>query len=389
MKHLTHSLLRRISRLACSAIGGGLMLIVLALSPNIQPVNAQTAKLRLIHNSADPELNTIDVYVDGIRIADNLPFRNVTPYLNVPAARSFQIVVVQGSAPDMASAGFRLRSTVSPLETNGEYTAIALGLSEPTKFAPNPEGKSTIFRVIVKRNAQAKNPSKVTVFFNHGVTDLPMLDVTVPGIGMLVNNLPYSAPSEFYELTPKRYQFNLVHWDKPATLRYGYWFGDLSAYQGQQVVIFASGFMNRQGNQDGPGIGLFAALENGSVIPLQVGSVGVQAAQTPALAGLDRAATDRAGKPEGFALRGAYPNPFNPVTTVSFDLPEQALVEVRLFNLLGQQVLTIPAQTLAAGPNAGVRIDASHLPSGSYLYQVVATTSLGTEVGTGRIILMK
>jgi len=42
--------------------------------------------------------------------------------------------------------------------------------------------------------------------------------------------------------------------------------------------------------------------------------------------------------PEKYALNSAYPNPFNPATTIQFDLPEAAIVDLRVFNLLGNEV---------------------------------------------------
>lgn len=53
--------------------------------------------------------------------------------------------------------------------------------------------------------------------------------------------------------------------------------------------------------------------------------------------------------PKEYALREAYPNPFNPVTTIGFDLPKESKVVLKIHNILGQEVATLVAERLSAG----------------------------------------
>ena len=76
--------------------------------------------------------------------------------------------------------------------------------------------------------------------------------------------------------------------------------------------------------------------------------------------------------PEGFALDQNYPNPFNPVTTISFDLPQASDVQIRVFNVLGQEVALLVNRPFRAGTQHQVTFDASMLPSGVYLYSIEA-----------------
>ncbi|MFB3131045.1 MAG: CHRD domain-containing protein, partial [Rhodothermales bacterium] len=100
-------------------------------------------------------------------------------------------------------------------------------------------------------------------------------------------------------------------------------------------------------------------------------------------------ALEEAAVPEHFAVRGNYPNPFNPVTTVHVDLPQAARVQVEVYDVLGRRVLTMPAQHLEAGARRALTVDADRLTSGLYLYRVVALTDTGTLTGTGRMIVVK
>jgi len=99
--------------------------------------------------------------------------------------------------------------------------------------------------------------------------------------------------------------------------------------------------------------------------------------------------TDAAALPEAFTLRGNYPNPFNPATRITFDLPETARVHVELIDLLGRTVLTTTTQRVEAGVGRALAVEATGLASGVYLYRVVAQTATATRVRTGRMILAR
>jgi len=93
--------------------------------------------------------------------------------------------------------------------------------------------------------------------------------------------------------------------------------------------------------------------------------------------------------PTTFALHGNFPNPFNPSTTIRFDLPETADVRVEVIDILGRRVMTMAQQQVAAGSNRSLQLDASRLASGTYLYRIVAQTASDTMVETGRMTLIK
>jgi hypothetical protein len=93
--------------------------------------------------------------------------------------------------------------------------------------------------------------------------------------------------------------------------------------------------------------------------------------------------------PTEFALKGNYPNPFNPTTSIAFDLPETADVTIQVLDLLGREVMAIPSQTMHAGANQTVQIDASSLSSGIYLYRVIARTAGDTHMQVKTMTLLK
>jgi len=93
--------------------------------------------------------------------------------------------------------------------------------------------------------------------------------------------------------------------------------------------------------------------------------------------------------PDEFVLRGNYPNPFNPSTTIQFDLPESADVQIDVLDLLGRTMISIPSQSMEAGVRKTVSVDASALSSGIYMYRVLARTASQTHLGTGTMTLIK
>jgi hypothetical protein len=93
--------------------------------------------------------------------------------------------------------------------------------------------------------------------------------------------------------------------------------------------------------------------------------------------------------PSEFVLDGNYPNPFNPSTNIQFDLPDAAIVSVQVMDLLGREVMAIPAQNYSSGVNQTIQINAGSLTSGIYLYRVIAQTQSSTSVKVGTMTLLK
>jgi hypothetical protein len=85
---------------------------------------------------------------------------------------------------------------------------------------------------------------------------------------------------------------------------------------------------------------------------------------------------DEAVIPDVFALHQNYPNPFNPVTTIRYDIPEQALVRIDIYNILGQKVAVLVEGLHEPGFHAvrwnGTNMYGNALSSGMYFYHIKA-----------------
>lgn len=96
-----------------------------------------------------------------------------------------------------------------------------------------------------------------------------------------------------------------------------------------------------------------------------------------------------------YALQQNYPNPFNPSTTISFSLPTDSRVSLKIYNLLGQEVASLVNGDLGSGVQHVVwngKDNASRsVASGLYIYKLAATPSGGGQVFTQarKMLLMK
>lgn len=81
---------------------------------------------------------------------------------------------------------------------------------------------------------------------------------------------------------------------------------------------------------------------------------------------------------------GNYPNPFNPLTNISFSLPERSIVELTVYNILGQKVVTLKNEVMEAG-SYSVQFDATQLPSGVYVYRLTS----GGFTSSKKMLLIK
>lgn len=93
--------------------------------------------------------------------------------------------------------------------------------------------------------------------------------------------------------------------------------------------------------------------------------------------------------PKKFALNQNYPNPFNPATTISFTLPVDSKVTLKIYNVLGEVIITLINNSFDAGLH-NIEFNAQSLSSGIYLYKIEARGVDGTEmVSTRKMILNK
>jgi hypothetical protein len=90
-------------------------------------------------------------------------------------------------------------------------------------------------------------------------------------------------------------------------------------------------------------------------------------------------------KPEDFYLAQNFPNPFNPSTNINFGLPAASAVDLRIYNLLGEEVAVLINNEFKSAGNYSIQFNASNLPSGVYVYRLAS----GEIISSKKMILTK
>ncbi|MFN0157175.1 MAG: alpha-amylase domain-containing protein [Bacteroidota bacterium] len=96
--------------------------------------------------------------------------------------------------------------------------------------------------------------------------------------------------------------------------------------------------------------------------------------------------------PTEFTLDQNYPNPFNPSTTVRFGLPHQAIVSLKVFDVLGREVRSLLQNEARSAGWHNVNFDAAGLASGVYFYRLSASDIVNSGISfqkVGRMLLLK
>ena len=88
--------------------------------------------------------------------------------------------------------------------------------------------------------------------------------------------------------------------------------------------------------------------------------------------------------PHNFYLEQNYPNPFNPSTTIKYSIPKQSNVKIKVFDILGREVITLLNDNKIAG-NYSLTFDGSDLSTGIYFYQI----RTGNFTQTKKMIILR
>jgi len=232
----------------------------------------QTARVQVIHNSADAAASTVDVWLNTAMLIDNFNFRSSSPFINAPAGVPLTIGIAPAGSVSSTEAIATFTVTLTASET---YVVVANGIVSPTGYSPAPAFDLDIYPMGREQASIAGNTDVLVV---HGSTDAPIVDVEVPGAGTVVDNLAYGTFNPYLQLPNADYTLNITD-QTGATVVASFQAPLLTlGLADSALVVVASGFLNPAANSSSPNtFGLWVALpEGGNLIPLPSSTARVQ-----------------------------------------------------------------------------------------------------------------
>ncbi len=228
----------------------------------IGSVSAQTARLQIIHNSADAAVETVDIFVNGAEFLTDVSFRQATGFMDVASGVDLNIVV----AP--ADAG--IENGVGPvtvnLTENETYIAVASGIVSESGYTPSEPFSLELY---TGARESANETDEVDLLVYHGVTDAPSVNVGARYVATIVTGAEYTDFAGYVSVPASYYTLDIAANAAPDDIIVSFG-ADLRALEGGSATVLASGFLNPANNSDGPGFALIAVLADGTVIELPV-----------------------------------------------------------------------------------------------------------------------
>ena len=227
-----------------------------------------TTKAQAIHNSPDPAADTVDIWVDGRKAVDDLPFRHATPFVDFPAGRDFELAIAPKTSTSAADSV--KRDTVQLMQSQ-EYLIVANG------------NVGNLSLDVDTARTTASSPSNTDVLVHHGSPDAPTVDVveTSVGAGTLVNDISYSDfdPNGYLELSTNDYLLEVRNQAGDSTVACFSAPLQTLSYGDSVLTLLASGYLSPSNSPGDSAFGLFAAERSGGELvklpscPTTVGQV--------------------------------------------------------------------------------------------------------------------
>ncbi|MCZ6705965.1 MAG: T9SS type A sorting domain-containing protein, partial [Bacteroidetes bacterium] len=312
------------------------------------------------HNPVDEVRLEIDGYAFGEAFTFNTASQAVPVALQSTETEHHQVTVREGATGEV------MVETAVTLAPDGR-TVVA--------FVSTPAGDKTILSTIVPSFGSVPMTDLGLGFINASA-DFPIMHVELNESGS-----PLFAGAAVGSIFPPVIalpEYTVIQFIQQVgvdiTDRFEF---DFSPLAGRTPILLLSGYLNPP-QSAGPEkyLKLSVLLSDGSILA----STLITKSETPEEPTLI---------PRQFVIHGNYPNPFNPTTTLLYDLPYLADIRLTVVDMLGRVVFTIEYANMQPGKGKTIAFDASRLASGTYLYRIDARTRGSLFTGTGKMIVLK
>jgi hypothetical protein len=310
-------------------------------------LKTQTARVQVIHNSADAAAETVDVYLNETLLIPNFEFRTASPFVDAPAGLEIELSVAPPNSSGVEDAIYTAPVTLSADET---YIVVADGIVSGSGYnPPQPFG----LQIYDMGRELADESGNTDVLVHHGSTDAPTVDIIETGVGAgtLVDNISYTEFQGYLELPTADYIIDVT--DETGSVTVASFQAPLASLEldGVALVAVATGFLDPSQNSDGPAFGIGVALPTGGplvMLPELLGNQDHELSNAIAL----------------------YPSPAKEQVTLS-NRSNTALETAMIYDLKGKLVSQIDLQDMQSERV----IDISSYATGVYMVHITGGQS--------------
>jgi hypothetical protein len=310
-------------------------------------LKTQTARVQVIHNSADAAAETVDVYLNETLLIPNFEFRTASPFVDAPAGLEIELSVAPPNSSGVEDAIYTAPVTLSADET---YIVVADGIVSGSGYnPPQPFG----LQIYDMGRELADESGNTDVLVHHGSTDAPTVDIVETGVGAgtLVDNISYTEFQGYLELPTADYIIDVT--DETGSVTVASFQAPLASLEldGVALVAVATGFLDPSQNSDGPAFGIGVALPTGGplvMLPELLGNQDHELSNAIAL----------------------YPSPAKEQVTLS-NRSNTALETAMIYDLKGKLVSQIDLQDMQSERV----IDISSYATGVYMVHITGGQS--------------
>lgn len=319
--------------------GPALGINVVTSTGNVYSLPISHGNIQFLHNSADPELEEIDMYVNGTLALNSLDFLTASGYLTFPSGKELRLAITSDSASGSSESIYEESFVI---DANSENITVLHGLNG-TEFSP-----IEALNLSMKRSkTEADIASNCDILFFNGSTDFgaaALKEETIVNTEIF-NQTAYGQFSDYASLPAANYNVDLYRTSELFASN-GL---NLDGYNlaGSAITLMTVGFVDTLANQNGEEFGLWFARSTSGKFTKLSAPLGVKngSAQAPKL----------------------FPNPTSSFVEI---LSNQPIEELRIYNTQGQLVLRTKADSSTK------RIDVHNLIPGIYIVEFLSKDSL-------------
>lgn len=312
-----------------------------------------TARLQVIHNSADMAASTVDVWVNNALLLDDFSFRTASPFVDAQAGVDLTVGIALPNSTQASDAIYQQNFNLTDGET---YIVVANGIVSAAGY--NPIQPFNLYAFGGARETATSGAANTDLLVFHGATDAPVVDVAetaLLGGATIVDDLAYGdfdgyleVPTADYALQVQDAQGNeLVNYQAPLSLL---------GLDGAALTVLASGFLSPAQNSNGPAFGLWVALAAGGAL-----------VELPVITGV--------AENDAFAGSALWPSPVSDVLTVDVAVNNAQDVQLRVVDVTGRVVMTVGNNAFENGTTR-LQVPVQQLAPAQYALQLVANSGV-------------